>query len=376
MKTNENDYFSNEEIPEEDRRNNAFQIVNAIRESVTLARNSTIPITYEFAFSIIYDLDNKLYDSIINLLISKNENEIVKYYKEKAEALSSGDNVIEPTDLIQIELDELELILENKKENNTFLKKRKFGLIAAKEYFNPRKQSEHKSLNHDFYLRSRDDFFGKPIYESDNFKDYQITKDKVLRLRLLHPDKDEAILGVDLIYEHFDMRSGVVRFAHMQYKTWDNNILYASSSSNMKAQLLKMQSNICESNYCNGSELSRSEYRFPYCSAFLRPTSKLQANDSKLITSGYHIPLCQALKLLNSEGKLTKKSIRDKSIKGNIFEELFVNNIAGSRWISIDDLENFYEEKGIVSHINTIRIHAQEVDTYGEYDRIKDEKRA
>ncbi|MCS3868954.1 hypothetical protein J3D55_001870 [Chryseobacterium ginsenosidimutans] len=375
MDIRKHDYFSNEEIPEEERRNNAFQAVNAIRESITLAKNSSLSITYEFAFGIIHDLDKNLYDSIINLLISKNENEIVKYYKEKAEGLSSEENIINPTDLIQKELDELELILKTKKENNTYLRKRKFGLIAAKEYFNPRKQSEHKSLNHDFYLRSRDDFFGKPIYETDNFKDYQITKDKVLRLRLLHPDKDEAILGVDLIYEHFDMRLEIVRFAHMQYKTWDNNVLYASSSSNMKAQLLKMKTNICDSNYCKGSEDSRSEYRFPYCSAFLRPTSKLQANDSKLITSGYHVPLCQALILLNKEGKITKQLIKDKSIKGSIFEELFINNIAGSRWISIDDLENFYLEKGIVSNINTIRIHAQEVDTYGEYDRIKDEDR-
>ncbi|KPH12969.1 hypothetical protein [Chryseobacterium sp. ERMR1:04] len=245
-------------------------------------------------------------------------------------------------------------------------------MVAAKEYFTPRNQSEHKSLNHDFYLRSRDDYFGKPIYETDNFKDYQINKNKILRLRLLHPDKDEAILGVDLIYEHFDMEFEIVRFAHMQYKTWNNSVLYESASSNMRAQLLKMKDHICDSSFCDGHESSPSEYRFPYCSAFLRPTSKLQANNSKLVTSGYHVPLCQALKLLDKDGKLTKLSIKDKSIKGSIFEELFVSNIAGSRWISIDELEKFYEDKGIASNLNTIRIHAQEVDTYGEYDKIKD----
>lgn len=103
----------------------------------------------------------------------------------------------------------------------------------------------------------------------------------------------------------------------------------------------------------------------------LRPTAKLQNSESKLITSGYHVPLCQTIALLDSEGKLTKETIRDKSIKGNIFEELFINNIAGSRWITIDDLEKFYEEKGINSNLNTIRIHAQEVDTFSEYDKIK-----
>lgn len=365
------DYFSNEEIPEEQRRDFAFQTVNAIRESVTLARNTTLPITYEFAFSIIYDLDENLYNSIVNLLISKNENEIVKYYKEMAEAKSSEDKIVEPVTLIQEELDNLEKILETKRDNNTFLKKRKFGLVAAKEYFTPRTQTEHKSLNHDFYLRSRDDYFGKPLYENDHYKDYSLSKDKVLRLRLLHPDKDEAILGVDLIYEHFDMEYERVRFAHMQYKTWNNNVLYESSSSNMRAQLIKMKNNICDSNFCKGPNENRGEYRFPYCSAFLRPTSKLQNSDSKLITSGYHVPLCQTLSLLDIDGKLTKQSIKDKSIKGNIFEELFISNIAGSRWITIEDLEKFYEDKGISSNINTIRVHAQEVDTFGEYDKIK-----
>jgi len=364
------DYFLNEEIPEDSRRDIAFQTVNAIRESVTLAKNSSLPITYEFAFGIIHDLDKNLYDSIISLLTSKNENEIVKFYKEKADALSTEYIFVNPVDLIQKEIDELDEILKKKKEDNAHLKKRKFGLVAAKEFFTPRTQSEHKSLNRDFYLRSREDYFGKPLYETDSFKDYQINKDKVLRLRLLHPDKDEAILGVDLIYEHFDMRLEMVRFAHMQYKSWDNNILYESASSNMRAQLLKMKANICDSNFCKGPEGNRGEYRFPYCSAFLRPTSKLQSNESKLITSGYHVPLCQTLFLLDKDKKITKQSIKDKSIKGNIFEELFVTNIAGSRWITIDDLEKFYEEKGITSHINTIRVHAQEVDTYGEYDKI------
>ncbi|KPH12970.1 hypothetical protein [Chryseobacterium sp. ERMR1:04] len=116
MDINKNDYFLNDEIPEDERRDTAFQTVNAIRESVTLAKNSSLPITYEFAFSIIYDLDKELYESIINLLVSKNENEIVKYYKEIAEALSSEDNILDPIDLIQKELNELEDILKTKKE--------------------------------------------------------------------------------------------------------------------------------------------------------------------------------------------------------------------------------------------------------------------
>lgn len=122
--TNKNEYFSNQNISEEERRNNAFQAVNAMRESLTLAKNSTTPVTYEFAFGIIYDLDPSLYDSIISLLTSKNESDLVKYYKEMAEAESSEENVICPTTLIQDDLDKLDIVLKKKPDNNTNLKKK------------------------------------------------------------------------------------------------------------------------------------------------------------------------------------------------------------------------------------------------------------
>lgn len=368
----DSNYYSNSNIPEEERRDVAFQTVNAIRESVTLAKNSTLPITYEFAFDIIHDLDPKLYDAIIILLTSKNENELVKYYKEEAEALSTEEKKIKPVDLIQDELKRLEDILEKSNKKGTYLLKKKFGLIAAKEYFTPRTQSEHKSLNHDFYLKSRDDYFGKPLYATDDFKDYKISKTKLLRLRLLHPDKDEAILGVDLIYEHFDLQFNRVRFAHMQYKTWNNNTLYASATKNLVSQVEKMETHLCKSGMCTGPEnKKRKDYRFPYCSGFLRPTSKVQNPDSKLITTGLHIPICQALKLFNTDKKISKENARDRSIKGHIFEELFMTNIAGSRWIDIEELEKFYEEKNITSHTNRIRVHAQEVDTYSDHKKYK-----
>lgn len=366
------DYYKNHEIPEDERRDVAFQTVNAIRESVTLARNSTLPITYEFAFEIIYDLNPDLYDSIVKLLVSKNENETVKYYKEEAEASSTEDKKVEPVDLINNEINRVENLIDKKGGKATYLLKRKFDLYAAKEYFKPRNQSEHKSLNHDFYLRSREEYFGKPIYENDSYKDYKLKKDKFLRLRLLHPDKEEAILGVDLVYEHFDLRFNRVRFAHMQYKTWNNNVLYASSTKNLISQIEKMQKNLCQSGYCKGPQnKKREDYRFPYCSGFLRPTSKIQQADSKLITTGLHIPICQALSIFANDSKLTKENTRDRSIKGHIFEELFITNIAGSRWIDIDDLEKFYVEKGILSHSNRIRVHAQEIDTFSEYEKNK-----
>ena len=52
--------------------------------------------------------------------------------------------------------------------------------------------------------------------------------------------------------------------------------------------------------------------------------------------------------------------------------ELFMTNIAGSRWISIDELEEFYVQKNIISYANRIRVHAQEVDVTFEDEKNKE----
>lgn len=362
-------YYLDENISEDQRRDVAFQTVHAVRESVTLAKSGSLPITYESAFDIIFDLEPKLHEAIITLLLGKNESEDVKYFKEAAEALSDENNTIHPTILIDEKILEVDDLIYKKRGKATYLEKRKIQLIAAKEYFTPRNQSEHKSLSHDFYLRSREEYFGKPLYSTDSYIDYKISNTKVLRLRLLHPDKEEAILGVDMIYEHFDMQLNRVRFAHMQYKTWDNNTLYNNPTGNFKKQVEKMQNNLCVSGFCEKPKDDNTDYRFPYCAGFLRPTSKMQRSDSKLITTGLHIPICQAVRLLQVEKKITKENSRDRSIKGNIFEELFNSNMTGSKWISIDELDKFYSEKNILSHVNRIRVHAQEVDISFDSDK-------
>lgn len=366
----ERSYYNNPQFSEDERRDVAFQTVNAMRETLTLSRNSTMPVTYEYAFNVIHTLNPQLYDNIIDLLTSKNENEMVKLYKEEAEASSTPENPITPVDLIEKEMDRVQGLIDKSASPLIYQQKKMLQLTAAREHFQPRKRSEHKSLSHDFTLRRREDFFGKPLYENDDYKDFKIGRGKRLRLRLLHPDHAEAILGVDLVYENFDLANNRVRFAHMQYKSWNAKVLYLSSVQNLKGQLDKMEKHLCKSGYCKGPKgQNQRDYRFPYCSGFLRPTSKLQRPDSKLISTGLHIPICQALDLFRTDQKITDENSKERSIKGSIFEDLFISNTAGSRWIDIDELEKFYEEKNLLSHTNTIRLHAQEVELEVEADK-------
>jgi hypothetical protein len=354
-------FFDNNSIDEEHRRDCAFQSLVAMRESVSIARKLPQPASYEHSLDLIHDLDPNIYNQITTLLTNKNESDSVKYYKEKAELLSTSEKPVSPLDLINYDLNEHQLLQEKAGEKR-FITKKIFELRAAIEYFTPREVSEHKILSSDFYLAEHGGYFGKKIYENDSYKDYKLPNSNLLRLRLLHPDKAEAILGVDLIYEFFDLSKNRVRFAHMQYKTWNTNVLYLNDER-MNNQLTKMENNLCKSGFCkdhNGEKYPPS-YRLPFCCGFIRPTSKLQSSDSKLVSTGVHLPICEVKKIRETDSKITKNNILDRSISNKNFEELFNDNILGSRWIEIDALEEFYETRGIRSLTDSIRIHAQEV---------------
>jgi len=178
-----------------------------------------------------------------------------------------------------------------------------------------------------------------------------------------------------LIKEICDLLKEEVRFIHLQYKTWDEQALYLNQG-NINAQLVKLQKNVCNSGFCtdiNGAKFP-SNYRMPFCSTFFRPTSKIQSVDSALHSMGTHIPVCEVLKILQNDPKLTKKNMRGNYLNSDHFMDLFIGNILGSRWIRLTTLEKYYEEKDILSLTNNLRVHAQEVLTYSE-EEVQNYKR-
>lgn len=123
-----------------------------------------------------------------------------------------------------------------------------------------------------------------------------------------------------------------------------------------------MESIFCNNRFCNGynNEKFPENYRFPFCSTFLRSTSRLHNEESKLITTGIHIPVCEVKKLIIDSNSFTKSDAYFKKISHHIFDELFNTNMIGSKWIIIDELELFYKKIGIESNTDRIRIYAQE----------------
>ena len=300
-------YFADNSLNEEERRNDAFQLLCALRETLTISKRSRQPVSYKRTLQLIHDISPETHAEVSKLLTKTNESEIVKYYKQKAEAYSKESSAT----ILPAQIIEKDLLVEKRLmefgENNHLIQRKIFELESALEYFQPEDISENYILNHDFSLPNRHEFFQKKLYDTAKVKDYQLTNNRILRLRLLHPDKAERIIGSDLVYEQFDLNTQKVRFIHLQYKTWDTNTLYFSQG-NMLDQIDKLDKNICQSGFCNnisGSKYSKN-YRFPYCSAFLRPTSYLTKPDSSLISTGIHLPICMVNKIKETDKKIDR----------------------------------------------------------------------
>ncbi|MDN4013894.1 hypothetical protein QX233_15575 [Chryseobacterium gambrini] len=355
-------YFLDNNFEENDRRDIAFQLVNALREVVSISKKMNQPISYEQTLDLLSDFSPETYEAIVPLMQRKNESDWVKYFKEKADALSTDENIVSPITVINEELAELKKITKTRSDKR-FLNKRVRDYENALDYFSPRKISEHKILNRDFYLAERTDFkIVETLYEDEEHKDYRLDNNNILRLRLIHPDRPEHIIGADLIYEHLNTKHKNVRFLHMQYKTWNNKILNFKAG-NLEDQINKLDNILCKAGYCNdygGKRIGRF-YRLPYCCAFLRPTSKMQNSDSKMVSTGMHIPICEAKKIMETEKSLTKENIKGKNISYKIFDELFNSNMIGSRVLNFDEHQKFYEDNDLLDNRNIIRIHAQEI---------------
>lgn len=358
-------YFDDKSIDEDERRNNGFQAVVAVREAITIANKSQQPLSYQTALGYIRDVDENVYDSISKLMIDKNESDTVRLYKELAEADSTLDNIVKPEDLIQkdinINKEKLEKLAGKK---STSIKKKIIELATALEYFSPQPIYENNILNRDYSFGSEyHNVFTKELYSNDKYTDFKLPNNRILRLRFLHMAKEETILGADLVYEQFDLQEERVRFVYLQYKMWNTKSITIDQRS--RNQILRMEQILCKSKNCSGYDGNKSpnNFRFPFCSAFFRPTSNLQNNESRLVTTGTHVPICEVQKLIKDKDKVDKKEFLGKSISHLIFEEMFNSNMIGSKWIPIDKLEEFYEQNNLLSHTNYIRLHAQEIST-------------
>ena len=338
--------------------------LNAIREMLGIGFKGKISPTYEQAIAVGKVLAPQVFATQDSLLGRGNEPALVEKYRQQAEATSEIEGKqIEPLTILDADIETYRSLNQTSGDRH-LIQRHLDNLVEIRPFFLPKRYTENQLIIRDVYTAIRE--LPTPPISGDKYRDYRLSADRGMRIRLIHPDPPEHSLGADLIYEHHWEKRKLVRIALIQYKIWNGKTLYLSQANNLARQMEKLHTSLCETGLCKADEDSaRSRaYRLPFCAGFLRPTDKLQQPDSRLISSGWHIPVCVALRAIEDTGhgnkKIVAKRIRSECVTHKVFEEVFNSGMLGSRWLTYQEVGELYQRHKIFELGEKVVIHAQE----------------
>lgn len=360
------DYFSGEQSPRQENRRLDVEWVtlNALREMLGIAVKGENSPTYKDALELGAALLPELFDTDTSVIALGQESLLVREYKQRAEAESLlANRDISPLEIVDRDIEQFSRLMQTPGSRDQ-IRKRISALHNLRDQLRPKHYTENQLIIRDLFKVERD--IPVPPIEGDTYRDFRLPNGRGLRIRMIHPDPPEHSIGADLIYETYWEQKRLARFALVQYKIWDGKKILFSQARNLDKQMDRLKEGVCDKNLCNAFEGSArvNAYRLPFCSAFLRPTDELQSADSRLISSGLHIPICAAFRAIEetSQGgkKIERKRVRSEALSHKVFEELFNFNMIGSKWLTYKEVEQLYKEHKILQPDETIILHAQE----------------
>jgi hypothetical protein len=336
--------------------------LNALRELIRIAVRGRENVTYERALGLANELLPELFNPDESLISKGQEPPIIREYRQMAEAKSLlQSKVIEPAELLDRDIQQAEDLLKAGGKQKD-IRRRLDRLLKYRNYFTSKAYTEHQLIRRDAF-QARPPHLPAP-FTGDNFSEFRLAEESVLRVRMLHPDRPEHSTGADLVYEICSERDGKARLAFLQYKIWDGETLYFTRARGLADQLDRLAGEVCAKGYCSPKEADASFYRLPYCAAFLRLTDRLQSPDARLVSSGLHVPVCAVMKSgsFSNQGEkvLRRNDLHGKYVSSEIFEQLFENGMLGSDWISYAQIEALHKEHHILDHKERIIVYAQQ----------------
>jgi hypothetical protein len=222
--------------------------LTATREMLGIALKGSSTPTYEQSLAFAKTLAPKLYDPKTSLLGKTRDQQIIQEYTQRAEAQSQLDGrKVEPIEIINKEIEHFNQLLEPDRERD-LLQKRLSTLQHIKRLLSPKTYTENQLIIRDLFKVER--HLPTPPIEGDTYRDYQISEDRGLRIRLLHPDPPEHSTGADLVYEQYWDDKRVARIAFVQYKVWNGQTLYLSQANNLEQQMSKLKVAFCDADLC------------------------------------------------------------------------------------------------------------------------------
>ncbi len=341
--------------------------LNALRDLIKLAvQGDKFKATYGKALDLGAVICPDILGEDVSILHQHREKDLTQEYRQKAKILSAQkQQEITALSLVQKDIAEQENLLEfattMDKTRIDKLQRKLSSFYASEEELNPKKASENQLIFRDALKVDRSNF-GPLLTEGRSHRVFELDHDNLLTIRVLHPEDAEKITGADLVYERYDESTKTVVVAFVQYKIWEKKKMYLSDTRMLK-QLERMKKFLCGKGVCRCDE--HQQYRFPCCSAFLRPTDKLQNPNQKFISTGEHLPICKIDNCLTKTPRganiLEYKNIKATSLSHEMFEKLFNQRKIGSKPLSLFELGELYKDSSIISdNDNRMLLYAQE----------------
>ena len=336
--------------------------LNAIREALRIGVRGQAAPTYQDALNVGRAVDPELFDSPEAIIANAQEPTAVRERRQRAEATSQlkGERIT-PEQLIENDIAEYEALQKASKGDTDKLVAKLGQLYRTRLQLSERPFTENQLLNRDTFTATR-----LPTFErQESFVGYRLPLDRAFRIRLLHPDKPEHVTGADMVYELYDKGLNRVRLVLLQYKIWSGEQLVVDERASR--QIDKLQACVCNADVCaapKGGAHSRAPYRLPCCTAFLRPTDKLQSPDQRLVSRGLHVPLCAAVEAISSRRKggevIRRVDVNGQALSQRVFEELFNRGMLGSRPLTIPEVQEFYRGNSILHPTDHLLIQVQD----------------
>lgn len=346
-----------------DKLDREWLVVSALKEVINLAEGCGNANTYHKALDLAEVLAPKFFSPQNRILAGAPESLKTQEIRQlallernhKGTMITDYQYAIRERNNLQLMINEM----DNPDTDVALAKSRLNQLELVVKELTPRRLDESKTIFADFYHATRDLPVSK---DGKDYKQFSLDEERALRIHVFHPDTNEYKSGADLLYELLDERKRTARIAIVQYKMWDGKSFH--QDPRMIEQLAKMERFCCGSRLCDLRHDTTRSYRLPPCAAFMRPTDRLTDADSKMKSSGLHIPLCvvkDAWEINQNGGKSIRKiNVLNRSVSNEVFEELFNRGMLGGKELSYNLLEEHYKAFGIFEDNQSVKIHAQE----------------
>lgn len=163
--------------------------LTAIREMLGIGFKGRVSPTYDQALAVGKVLAPQLFDTKESLLGRGNEPPLVEEYRQKAEALSQIEGKqIEPLETLDTDIEEHRRLIATRGDRD-LIQKRLDSLIGIRSFFLPKKYTENQLIIRDVYEAKRD--LPIPPVRGNKYRDYRLSLDRGMRVRLIHPDPPE-----------------------------------------------------------------------------------------------------------------------------------------------------------------------------------------